>query len=110
MSINFKTYSDLWIKAVNDKETEGLSEVLSDDFVWSNDRFNWVVNKQGTIDWCTDTNLIGVDFSAYYENDEVLVGIHTAREPNVAESSVMFIAKIKDDKIVSHHYIREFDR
>ena len=28
--MNFKTYSDLWIKAVNDKETEGLSKVLSD--------------------------------------------------------------------------------
>jgi len=110
MSINFKTYSDLWIKAVNDKETEGLSEILSDDFVWSNDRFNWVVNKQDTIDWCKSTNLIGIDFSAYYENDEVMVGIHTAREPNVAESSVMFIAKIKNGKIVSHHYLREFNR
>ena len=65
--MNFKTYSDLWIKAVNDKETEGLSEVLSDDFVWSNDRFNWVVNKQDTIDWCKSTDLIGIDFSSYYE-------------------------------------------
>ena len=110
MSINFKTYIDLWMNAVNDKETEGLSEVLSDDFIWSNDRFNWVVDKQGTIDWCKDTNLTADDSTAYYENDEVLVGIHTAREPNVAESSVMFIAKIKDGKIVSHHYLREFDR
>ena len=110
MSINFKTYSDLWIKAVNDKETEGLSEVLSDDFVWSNDRFNWVVNKQETLDWGKSTDLIGIDFSSYYENDEVMVGIHTAREPNVAESSVMFIAKIKDGKVVSHHYLREFQR
>ena len=110
MSINFKAYSDLWIKAVNDKETEGLSEVLSDDFVWENDRFNWVVNKQDTIDWCMSTDLIGIDFCSYYENDEVLVGIHTAIEPNVADSSVMFIAKIKDGEVVSHHYIREFDR
>ena len=45
MPINFKTYSDLWMKAVNDKETEGLSEVLSDDFVWSNERYNYVANK-----------------------------------------------------------------
>ena len=48
-------------------------EKCPDDFVWSNDRFNWVVNKQDTIDWCKSTNLIGIDFSAYYENDEVLV-------------------------------------
>ena len=110
MPINFKTYSDLWMKAVNDKETEGLSEVLSDDFVWSNERYNYVAKKQETIDWCKSTNLIGIDFTAYYENDEVMVGIHTAKEPNEADSSVMFIAKINDGKVVSHHYIREFDR
>ena len=45
MPINFKTYTDLWIKAVNDKKTEGLSQVLSDDFVWSNERLNYVANK-----------------------------------------------------------------
>jgi len=39
-----------------------------------------------------------------------MVGIHTATEPNVAESSVMFIVKIKGGKVVSHHYIREYDR
>ena len=110
MSINFKTYSDLWIKAVNDKETEGLSQVLSDDLVWSNERFNFVANKQETIDWCKNTNLIGGDFTAYYENDEVMVGIHPVKEPNEPDSSVMFIAKIKDGKVVSHHHLREFDR
>jgi|TARA_B100001105_G_scaffold126383_1_gene101253 hypothetical protein len=110
MSINFTTYSDLWINAVNDKETEGLSQILSDDFVWVNDRFNWVANKQETIDWCKSTDLIGIDFTAYYENDEIMVGIHTAIEPKVADSSVMFIAKIIDSKVVSHHYIREYDR
>ena len=57
MPINFKTYSDLWINAVNDKDTQGLSQVLSDDFVWSNERFNYVANKQETIDWCKNTNL-----------------------------------------------------
>ena len=108
--MNFKTYSDLWIKAVNDKETKGLSDALSDDFVWCNDRLNWAANKQETIDWCSSTELIGVDFTAYYENDEVMVGIHTAIEPDAAESSVMFIAKMKDGQVISHHYIREHDR
>ena len=70
---------------------------------------NYVANKQETIDWCKSTNLIGGDFTAYYENDEVMVGIHPVKEPNKADSSVMFIAKIKDGKVVSHHYIREFE-
>jgi len=39
-----------------------------------------------------------------------MVGIHTAIEPDVAESSVMFIAKMKDGQVISHHYIREYDR
>jgi len=110
MSINFKMYSDLWVSAVNDKETQGLSEILSDDFVWSNDRLGFVVDKQQTIDWCNSTDLRGSDFVAYYENDGVMVGIHTATEPNEPNSSVMFIAKIKEGKVISHHYIREFDR
>ena len=110
MSINFKTYSDSWMKAINDKNTNSMSDVLSDDFVWVNDRFNWKLDKQGTIDWCNDTNFKAVDFSCCYENDEVLVGIHNVIEPNASDSSVIFIAKIKDGKIVSHQYLREFDR
>ena len=62
MPINFKTYTDLWIKAVNDKKTEGLSQVLSDDFVWSNERLKGVANKQETSDWCKNTNLTGAPF------------------------------------------------
>ena len=75
MSINFKTYSDSWMKAINDKNTNSMSDVLSDDFVWVNDRFNWKLDKQGTIDWCNDTNFKAVDFSCFYENDEVLVAV-----------------------------------
>ena len=39
-----------------------------------------------------------------------MVGIHTVKEPKEPDSSVMFIAKIKDGKVVSHHHLREFDR
>jgi hypothetical protein len=98
------------MKAVNDKNTEGMLDNLSDDFVWANDRFNWKLDKQGTIDWCNDTNFTATDFSCYYENDEVLVGTHNVIEPDASDSSVIFIAKIKDGKIVSHQYLREFDR
>ena len=54
MSINFKTYSDSWMKAINDKNTNSMSDVLSDDFVWVNDRFHWKLDKQSTIDWCNE--------------------------------------------------------
>lgn len=110
MSMNFKTYSDSWIKAVNDKDTNSMSDVLSNDFIWVNDRFNFKLDKKETIDWCKDTNFQAVDFLCCYENDEVIVGTHNVIEPNALDSTVMFIAKIEDGKIISHQYIREFQR
>ena len=108
--MNFITYSKAWIKSVNDKDSSMMQDVLSDDFVWSNDRFNWNTNKKETIDWCLDTNFTAVDFSCYYENDEVIVGTHNVIEPGAPESSVMFIAKIEDNRVVSHQQLREFER
>lgn len=37
MLVNFQTYMASWIKAVNDKNTTPMSDLLSDDFVWLND-------------------------------------------------------------------------
>ena len=108
--MNFITYSKAWIKSVNDKDSSMMQDVLSDDFVWSNDRFNWNTNKKETIDWCLDTNFTAVDFSCYYENDEVIVGTHNVIEPGAPDSSVMFIAKIEDNRVVSHQQLREFER
>ncbi|MDP6164417.1 MAG: hypothetical protein QGF84_07945 [Candidatus Thioglobus sp.] len=108
--MNLKTYSEAWLKAVNDKESSMMQDALSDEFVWSNDRFNWNTNKKETISWCLDTNFTAVDFSCYYENEEVIVGTHNVIEPGAPDSSVMFIAKIKDNKVVSHQHLREFDR
>ena len=107
MSMNFKTYSDSWIKAVNDKDTNSMSDVLSNDFTWVNDRFNFKLDKKETIDWCKDTNFQAVDFLCCYENDEVIVGTHNVIEPNALDSTVMFIAKIEDGKIISSPLIME---
>lgn len=110
MPVNFQTYMTSWAKAVNDKTTSMLSDLLADDFVWVNDRLDLKFDKQETLAWCKDTPYKAGDFSCYYENNEVLVGIHDVIEPNTPDSSVMFIAKIIDGKIVSHHYLREFER
>ena len=80
------------------------------DFTWVNDRFNFKLDKKETIDWCKDTNFQAVGFLCCYENDEVIVGTHNVIEPNALDSTVMFIAKIEDGKIISHQYLREFQR
>ena len=110
MPVNFQTYMASWITAVNDKNMTTLSDLLSDDFVWVNDKLKLKLDKHETLAWCKDTPFKAGDFSCYYENNEVLVGIHDVIEPNTPDSSVMFIAKIIDGKIVSHQYLREFER
>ena len=55
--MNFKAYSDAWLEAVNDKDTSKMAKTLSDKFIWFNDRYDWSMDKSGTIEWCTKTNL-----------------------------------------------------
>ena len=108
--MNFKAYSDAWLEAVNDKDTSKMAKTLSDKFIWFNDRYDWSMDKSGTIEWCIETNFTASDFSCLYENNEVIVGTHNVVEPGAPDSSVLFIAKIKDNQIISHQYLREFER
>ena len=108
--MNFKAYCDAWLEAVNDKDTSKMANALSDKFIWFNDRYDWSMDKSGTIEWCIETNFTASDFSCLYENNEVIVGTHNVDEPDASDSSVLFIAKIKDNQIISHQYLREFDR
>ena len=108
--MNFKAYSDAWLEAVNDKNTSKIAKSLSDKFIWFNDRYHWSMDKSGTIEWCIETNFTASDFSCLYENKEVIVGTHNVIEPNNPDSSVNFIAKMQDNQILSHQYLREFNR
>ena len=87
-----------------------MQNALSKGFVRLNERFNWNTDKKETIEWCLESNFTMVDFSCYYENEELIVGSHNVIEPGAPNSSVMFIAKIKDNKVISHQYLREFER
>ena len=95
---------------MNDKDTNKMAEALSDKFIWFNDGYDFSMDKSGTIEWCIETNFTASDFSCLYENNEVIVGTHNVIEPDASDSSVLFIAKIKDNQIISHQYLREFDR
>ena len=87
-----------------------MQNALFEDFIWVNERFNWNTDKKETIEWCLKINFTAVDFSCYYENEEVIVAIHNVIEPGAPNSSVMFITKNKDNKVISHQYLREFER
>ena len=108
--MNFKAYSNAWLEAVNDKDTSKMAKTLSDKFIWFNDRYDWSMDKSGTIEWCIETNFTASDFSCLYENDEVIVGIHIVKDPESPDSSVLFVAKVKNNQIISHQYLREFNR
>ena len=87
-----------------------MSFSLSDKFIWFNDRYPWSMDKSGTSEWCIETTFTASDFSCLYENKEVIVGTHNVIEPNNPDSSVIFIAKMQDNQILSHQYLREFNR
>ena len=108
--MNFRNYSEASYKAVNDKDSNGMQNALSKGFVRLNERFNWNTDKKETIEWCLESNFTTVDFSCYYKNEELIVGRHNVIEPGAPNSSVMFIAKIKDNKVISHQYLREFKK
>ena len=108
--MNFKAYRDAWLEAMNDKDTSKMAKALFDKFIWFNDRYDWCMNKSGTIVWFIETNFTASDFSCLYENSEVIVGTHNAVEPDAPDSSILFIAKIKDKQIISHQYLREFEK
>ena len=87
-----------------------MQNALSEDFVWLNNEFYQNTYNKETIDWFLNTYFTAVDFSCYYENEEVIVGTHNVIEPGAPDSSVMFIAKIEDNRVVSHQHLREFER
>ena len=45
--MNFRNYSEARYKAVNDKDSNGMQNALSEGFVWVNERFNWNTDKKG---------------------------------------------------------------
>ena len=57
MAIGYESYMTHWIKACIDKDLEGLSSLLADDFVWSNMFTDFEEDRNGTLEWCKETDL-----------------------------------------------------
>ena len=111
MALGYESYMTHWIKACKDKDLEGLSSLLADDFVWSNMFTDFEEGRNGTLEWCKETDLCPGFGELLYQNDEVLVATHSVDDPSDVPSNVMFIAKFDSNNMVkSHHHIRDFDR
>ena len=64
-SMNFKTYSDAWLEAVNDKHTSKMTKTLSDKFIWFNDRYEGVWISQGRLSGALKLTLLHLTFPVF---------------------------------------------
>ena len=84
--------------------------------VITTDNFEFVMtdgtsmSKEETLNWVANTKFRSDDFNTLYENDEVLVGLHSVSEPDHLLSQVMFFAQMKDGKISFWKVLRVFPR
>ncbi len=111
MALGYESYMTHWIKACKDKDLEGLSSLLADDFVWSNMFTDFEEGRNGTLEWCKETDLCPGFGELLYQNDEVLVATHSIDDTSNEPSNIIFIAKFNSNKIVKTHYhIRAIDK
>ena len=86
-----------------------LVELLSDDFVWySSD--GETLSRKDTLEWVANYGARIANFESLYENNEVLVGIHSVTAGgDFGPSTIMFFATLKDyEKIASWKIHRSF--
>ena len=75
--------------------------------VITTDNFEFVMtdgtsmSKEETLNWVSNTKFRIDDFNTLYENNEVLVGLHSVSEPDHSLSQVMVFAKLRIERSLS---------
>ena len=86
-----------------------IAELLSDDFVCVSSK-NETQTKEEMLEWVASFEGRIADFETLYENDEVLVRLHSVSELAHSLSQVMFFPQMKDRKISFWRVHRAFPR
>ncbi len=82
---------------INQKASE-LAEILTDDFIFVNSELS-TRTKEQTLDWVSNSEIRLGDFEILYENNEVIIGLHSVAIPEQELSQAMFFARIKHGKL-----------
>ena len=109
MSITATQVLEVYQKSFVNGDAKPLKVITTDDFEFvMTDGTS--MSKVETLNWVSNTKFRIDDFNTLYENNEVLVGLHSVSEPDHSLSQVMFFAQMKDRKISFWRVHRAFPR
>ena len=105
--LTFERYCHAWAMAVNDRDTDELMSLLSDDFKWvtyTQDPAG--LDTAGTRKFCLSGGVSNVNYtSTIYDSEEIIAGMNEITR-NGEASNVLGVAKVRDGKVYEYHHIR----
>jgi len=101
MTITALKVLETWRDGFANGNSDPFSEIITDDFIFVNTTGD-TRSREETLNWISSEtdNVRMADFEVLYENDEVMVGLHSVVRRGV-NSKVMFFARIEGGKISS---------
>ena len=105
--LTFEKYARASEKAINERETDELMSLLTEDFRWVS-----FTQKQGGLDsagareFCLGGQIDGFNYtSTIHESDEIIAGWHDITRQDEA-SRALSVVKVRDGKVYELHHLR----
>ena len=89
-----------WAKAVDERDTSTMSEIMHDDYEFTLHSAGKILYKQDVIDWVATDDIVATNNRILYENDEVGVNhaVVTFKSDGNVQGVLAFF-RFKDGKI-----------
>jgi hypothetical protein len=95
-NIGLKTL-EMWRDGFAGENSDAIAEIMTDGFIFVGSN-GATRSREETLNWISTTpDLVMSDLEVLYENDEVLVGLHSVVRAGVP-GKIMFFARIEDGK------------
>ncbi|MQF82613.1 nuclear transport factor 2 family protein [SAR202 cluster bacterium AD-802-E10_MRT_200m] len=105
MPITASEALNTWKDGFKNGNSDAVSEMITDDFIFIGGT-SGTRTREETLDWVSNTpDLIMDDLEVLYENDEVMVCLHSVVR-NGVNGQVMAFARKKGDKISFWRVVR----
>lgn len=101
MTITALKVLEIWRDGFANSNSDSFSEIITDDFIFIGTTGD-TRSREETLNWISSEtdNVRMADFEVLYENDEVMVGLHSVVRRGV-NGKVMFFARMEDGKLAS---------
>ena len=105
--LTFEKFCRAWMTAVNERDTDELMSLLSDDFRWLTYTQNPAgLDAAGTRDFCLGGAVGNFNYTGtIHDSDEILIGTNDITRQGEA-SKVLNVAKVRDGKVYEFHHLR----